>query len=109
MSDQIKALVLPADGEPSIAMLDRGKYIESAHEVVGGWIQQIGSIKSVLLLADEDGLMKGLPSNLQASMLAVDLGAPACLQLVGTIILTGRKGAASPADVPEEVLRRVYL
>jgi hypothetical protein len=62
-----------------------GKFsLEQLQEAVGGYIEvvpgHLGEAEGLLMLADEEGLMKGLPINQMASMMAGRV-------LVGTVVV----------------------
>lgn len=82
-----KATVLKVDGTRE--ELDHRPTLEEAQKIVGGYIEYIRLDPNNLLVVDEDGKPKGLPTNKQATLL-YQWG-----KVVGDVIhLEGWKGVA---------------
>src|ERR1035437_8435838 len=79
-------IVIPADASNSIRLIPATAttFLESAQGGVGGDIELIGGhAQPFIILADEDGRLRGKPVNSRASALAAQL-------LVGDVVIADR-------------------
>lgn len=109
-SAAIRVLVVPPTGEPYVVPLTRGTYIADARKILGGWAAQTNAIPGLTILSDEDGTAKGLPNNATASIMIQHHTPNQTVGWSGTVILAGPlDDEHTPTDVPESILRYVYL
>jgi hypothetical protein len=107
--ERIRALVIPATtGPPYLAAL--APTVEALQAAIGGgWLEAIAPRTGSQWVGwiDEEGKLKGLPSNALATGICEELGWPNVDDvLVGTVVLTG---AAAPdvVDLPHAVTERI--
>lgn len=97
--EQIKILLVPADGPPAIGEIDPtlGEY----QRLVGGYIEHVRH-NGHNAYVDEDGLMKRLPPNVTASIV---LDRP----IVGPALFFGDDGGEKELGVPYATIQEVAL
>lgn len=91
----MKALVIAPNAEKQITEVFRAD-LKNLQELVGGYIEPVRLHDNGVMLVDEDGLMKGLPLNPMASVIAGT-------KIVGTAVIVGQEGAEF-TDAPNDYL-----
>lgn len=75
-------------------------------KIVGGWLEHVGTGRGWHAYVDEEGRLKGSPSNRIATILAWTLGWSTADILFGNVIFLGEdpKDRAEEGNVPDTVL-----
>lgn len=105
MNKTIKAVILRTDGTNKI--IELADTLEALQKAVGGHIQIVhcgaDGYEDCLLIIDEEGKLKDLPINVEASIL---FGVPSSIDyIVGTAILCGTDKLGDIGSLAREVLR----
>jgi hypothetical protein len=105
MSKTIRAMLVKPDDAIEEVQLKRSNWVNHASELMdGAYIEPVNNIGGLIaLLADEDGLQKGLPVNVAATSIATLFAGREVLPLVGPIIFTGVIQRGFPTDLTERI------
>lgn len=73
--------------KPTFTILtEKGPDLKSAQQAVGGYIERVSLPNGNFLLVDEEGLLKQLPINVEATNYALRAGYRATAPLVGNVL-----------------------
>lgn len=97
----MKAVTLKADGSIEVwdlAEQDSERYTQVREAIGGGWVESVRIADDTYLMVDEDGRMKNLPLNMQATILHGNDS------IVGNAVLIGDDGSGEFVGVAERWL-----
>lgn len=89
-----KAITVSANGRVEVVdMPDSGHTMKFMQEIVGGYYECVSVVlpdsrETATMWVNEEGLLRGLPYNLVASVLA-SRGRNSTMQIVGNVLITG--------------------
>ena len=108
MTENVVALVVPADGSPARLQSIRADLAGLRAAIGGGWLEAVGGTGWHAYL-DEEGRIKGLPFNEAATVLLSELGRGVG-DVVGDVVFLGNAGSgedlnADEGNVPDDLLK----
>jgi len=103
----MKAITIKSDGTVEVTKIS-GK-LKSLQDAVGGYIEALYLADDLVMLVNEDGLMRQLPINKAASQVAVMAyaanGRDAAIgsdRIVGDVLLVGDDGGEDFVSIPDD-------
>lgn len=67
--DQVRAVIIPVEGDMIRRTIDRSGLLSAAQTVVGGWIEGVVLGEEATLYCNEEGKLQGMPLNPRATAL----------------------------------------
>jgi len=95
----VHARVISPDHDIAEELVYESGDLAPLQEAVGGWVEGL-EIPEGFLYANEEGLLRSLPTNPAASLLA---GRP----IVGTVVVTGPIRRGSSTSIPDALAHRL--
>jgi hypothetical protein len=102
----MKALTIAAEGTHGTIEIDPENSLKELQAAVGGYIETVLELEDLIVFANEEGLLMGLPVAPYATLLVNTLryqnNMPALGMLVGDVIIVGRDEEGEIAELSDE-------